>query len=61
MEDVKIMIGELKEFKLSTASRLKSIESKVDALNHFRWKAAGVLGAVFVIGEVLGHWKIFFN
>lgn len=57
--EINRMLGELKEFKEVTIFRLCRIEDKVDALNNFRWKAAGVLAAVFVFGEIVVHLKDF--
>ena len=58
MSDERIL-GALVEFKETTMRRLNTIETKVDSLSSFRWKAVGALGIVFVLGEMVNLYRAF--
>lgn len=57
MESAERVIGALQEFKSHAERRFDSIESKVDALQQFKWRVAGgmaVLSTIIIgIVEVL--------
>jgi len=59
-KEERILLGELKEFKRvtlaesqSTNKRLQSIETKIDALNRFKWKVTGIMAGVVFTFEAL--------
>lgn len=52
-EGIGEIIGELKEFKRNTMSRLEGIEIEVKRLNEFKWRVAGVFSFLLVAIEVV--------
>lgn len=46
-------LGGLMEFKGSVSRRLDSIEKKVDNLNVWRWKVAGMTSLLSILGHLL--------
>ncbi len=61
MDEMVLLLGELKQFKLDTASKLNSIEKDIRAvkaevkhLNTFKWKLSGFALAMLVTIEVIG-------
>ena len=49
MEGPERILGRLEEFQKSAERRFDAIESKVDALNQWRWRLAGGLTLVSVL------------
>lgn len=46
------VLGRLEEFKQSSEKRFDTIEKKIDHLNEFRWKIAGIMLALSVVLSV---------
>lgn len=59
--DTSKILGELQEFKRATLVELAGIKKDVRDLSIFRWKAAGIMGFILILGEAvhafakLGH------
>ena len=48
-EQEAMLLGELKQFKYDTTSRLARIENKLENLASFKWKLTGIAVAVFAM------------
>lgn len=46
-------LGQLDQGMQDIVRRLESLETKVDALNTWRWKTIGAVSAVALVGNVL--------
>lgn len=51
--DELILLGELREFKEHSMTRLKSIEEKVDSLDKFKIKVTAIMASIMIFFQVI--------
>lgn len=52
-EEGSLILGELKEFKRATLVELDIIKKDVRDLSIFKWKAAGIMSFIMLLGEAV--------
>jgi hypothetical protein len=55
MDEISRVIGKIEKFQESAEARFDKIEAKLDELYIFRWKIAGAIGAILLLGEFMVH------